>query len=72
MHGKYSGHTNHLPVIITLVITALLLHTRDIPDYILVDSFVGLACAFAFTLEVPSAWTFLSLTYSFIPSHSFI
>ena len=33
------------------------------PSYFLVDNFDGLACAFAFTLDTPSAWRSLSLLF---------
>lgn len=63
---RHPRNGNHLSVIITLVITFLPLYAAATPSYLFVDTFDGLAWAFAFTLAVPSAPRSLSLTSSFI------
>lgn len=52
---KHSRSAKRLSVFIILVITSLCLHTAVIPTDLFVDTFDGLARAFAFTLDVPSA-----------------
>lgn len=69
---KHSRSAKRLSVFIILVITSLSLHTAVIPNDLFVDTFDGLACAFTFTLDVPSARRSLSLTSSFIHMHSVI